>query len=43
MWAENKQKKIEMLKEQYVDKDINECTFQPQIKTNDFTSRIHRR
>ncbi len=28
-WAENKQRKIEMLKEQYCDKDIDECTFQP--------------
>jgi hypothetical protein len=29
IWAENKQKKIEMLKENIVDKDIEECTFHP--------------
>ena len=29
MWAENRQKKIEMMKEQIVDKDIDECTFRP--------------
>jgi hypothetical protein len=31
MWAENKSKKIEMLKEAIVDKDIDECTFQPML------------
>lgn len=35
VWAENKMKKIEILKEQYVDKDIDECTFQPTIKNHD--------
>lgn len=34
MWAEGKQKKIEMLKEQMVDKDIDECTFQPALPNN---------
>ena len=29
IWAENKQKKLELLKDQIVDKDIGECTFQP--------------
>ena len=32
MWAENRQKKLEMMKEQIVDKDIDECTFRPQIR-----------
>ena len=32
MWAENRQKKIEMMKEQIVDKDIDECTFRPQVR-----------
>jgi hypothetical protein len=31
VWAENKNRKIEMIKEQVVDKDIDECTFQPRI------------
>lgn len=33
MWAENKTKKMEQLKEQYADKDIEECTFKPILQT----------
>lgn len=29
IWAENKQKKIEMIKDLHVDKDIEQCTFHP--------------
>ena len=41
IWAENKQKKLELLKDQIVDKDIGECTFQPQIKND--AVRSHKR
>ena len=41
MWAENKQKKLELLKDQIVDKDIEECTFQPHIKNDPI--RNHKR
>lgn len=41
MWAENKQKKIEMLKEATVDKDIDECTFQPKIQNHRVVALSH--
>ena len=31
IWEENKQKRIENLKDQLGDKDLVECTFQPQM------------
>jgi hypothetical protein len=34
-WAENKMMKIERLKEQFVDKDIDECTFKPVLNAPD--------
>lgn len=35
MWAESRQKKLEMLKEVYTDHKVEEeCTFQPNLKSN---------
>ncbi len=40
MWAESRQKKLEMLKEVYTDhKAEEECTFKPNLNNNNNTNR----
>eukprot|EP00347_Sterkiella_histriomuscorum_P007643 403348130 len=43
VWADNKMKKIEMIKELQVDKDIDECTFKPNIKATEMNNHKERR